>query len=168
MNKKALSFDMMQWLMRLLFLVVVIFSIVMLLNAYTKKQLDVKELQAEILINRLILSPDGISKVDYISGRSIPFAVEDLSSETSKQQMEQRLMQTINYNKKNFIAAKIEIFENEISPVTFYYDKNTYENIAPRSWLEGIGGALQYQRDFAVVYNEKSKRMTITVVVVNS
>ena len=169
MNKKAISFDMLQWMMRLLFLTVVIFSVVLLLNAYTTKKLDVKELQAEILINRLILSPDGISKYDYVSGRSIPLVIEDLSLQESKDKMEQKLMQTINYDKKNFIAAQMEIFENqEIILVTFYYDKATYENIAPRTWMEGIGGALKYERIFPVIYKDKSAYMKISAVVSNS
>lgn len=169
MNKKAISFDMLQWLMRLLFLTVVIFSVVLLLNVYTTKKLDVKELQAEILINRLILSPDGISKFDYVSGRVIPLIIEDLSLQENKDKMEQKLMQTIKYDKKNFIAAKMEIFENQESVLaTFYYDQSTYENIAPRTWIEGIGGALSYERIFPVIYKGESRYIKIIAVVSNS
>jgi len=110
----------------------------------------------------LVLTPGALSKYDYVSGRSIPLIIDEVNQD--------QLKAIIDYNKDNLIAARINVYEKPGQGYTnfFYYNKESYENLAPRQFAIGSGAVEQYKRILPVVYKNKPAYIEITIVMEKS
>ena len=58
------------WVPRILFLVVVMFTVMILIRSYVATTIDTSELEANIFISRILYSPNSISYFDSDIGRT--------------------------------------------------------------------------------------------------
>jgi len=154
MNKKGFAgLDLTQWLLRLLFLTVVVFTCVFLIRMYIVNNVDIVNTEMDLFTYRVLYSPNGIMKVDESLGRVYP-GVIDIEKFRDGENITSRM---IDYGDTNYyIAAKFWLKEkNEV----FYYNKGGYDMWKP---LTGIGGgtdlgsvASLHKEIFVLVDNEK-------------
>lgn len=127
MNTKGLiSIKMVNWIPRIIFIIIVGVSVFALINSYIVKEVKTFDLETDLFIHRLIYSPYGISYYDELLGRVYP-GVIDLKK-LSAPDFESRIMQEIQGGKTKTIAAKI-ILKNERKEeiLTTYYDQYWYQ-----------------------------------------
>jgi len=163
MNRRALiSFEMLMWIPRIIFLVIVLFAIIILIRSFVLEKIDVTELESEIFANRLPCSPNSISFVDEISGRVYPGIIDLNKFKTNE--IEDNLLKSIYYGNSNRnVGAKITLKnpgkgeENQI-----FYNKVFYEEkkiLVDSALTEGPGGAKNYIKKLDVIIFEKENTM---------
>lgn len=177
MNKRAIiSFEMLMWIPRILFLVIVMFSVVILIRSFVVEKVDVTELEANIFANRLLYSQNSISFVDEDTERVYP-GIIDLTKFNSKE-MESLLLKSIFYGDNNRkVGAKITLKNPEDNKDTslfynraFYDEKRTLID----SWgnAKGPGASTSFIKKLDVLILEKSKLhngiLTLDIIIPNS
>ena len=142
MDKRGIfAVHMLAWIMRILFLVVVMLAVVSLVRIYIITSVDSFDAESTLLIERLLYSPELITYTDHTIDRSYPMII-DLERFTSDD-IEQQLMEAMDYGDKNqHIAAEIKLKDLENGRTyTKYYNKIGYENwhVLTRLKLANIG-----------------------------
>lgn len=156
MNKKAQeSFTIVQYIPRMIFLIIVLFSVVFLVRSYILENLDVKNTQAELFINRIYYSPNGISYYDTELKRAIPGIVDP------KLITNENLDALMNFNDANFIAGKITLFDVQSKAIaSAVYNSQTYDRWKPISQQQGFTGAgavTRFNRTIVVNFIDEGK-----------
>ncbi len=145
MNKKAqLSFKAIIWIFRILFVIALAFSVFILVRTYIKINVDVEGIEADLFLQRLIYSTNGISYFDKESQRLMP-GIIDIEKFDSPD-FEKNLEKAIFYGKANdHIGAKIIVLDKEDKIETIkYYNKDFFEEkeiLAKAGLTKGVGGA---------------------------
>lgn len=161
MNKKA-SMDTILNLFRLLFLIVVFFSVVFLAKAFIVKKIDIFETESKLLAHRLALSKN-VNYIDRDTGR-LYIGIVDLGKFTSND-FEKNLLDSIYYGKANSEAsAKITLKDLDANPgydVTYekFYNKELYDEkkVLVEAKLIGAGSAKKLGTDFYVLIKDKDE-----------
>lgn len=150
MNKKSqISTLMTITIPRLLFLVIVLFSIVFLIRQFVVNNLNVQDVQAEVFADRILYSPNGILYYDSSLQRTIPGIIDPLKLKPDI------LDSLMDYKSKNFIAANITLFDTKNNVVSSAaYNKESYLNWKPiaQSLLKGAGGVKKTAKTVFVNY----------------
>ena len=158
MDKKGIiTFEMMMWIPRIIFLVAVMFAVVILVSSFVTEKVDVQELEANTFANRVLYSPNTISYRDEDTGRVYP-GIIDLSK--FKTDAEDKLSKSIYYGNNNRkIAAKITLknLDNSEENLVFYNDAFYKEMkvLVDLGHTEGPGGARSYIKILDVLILEK-------------
>ncbi|MFH1850359.1 MAG: hypothetical protein ABH879_09360 [archaeon] len=136
MNRKALmSFNMLMWIPRIIFLTAVVLSVILLVRVFVVTGIDTKGIEAGVFMDRVWYSANGISYRDPYTGRAYPGIIDtgrfnDLILNSTMQPPQNRL-----------IAARLELTGSETREV--FYNKLWYER-----WkevpFEGIGGSTMF------------------------
>ncbi len=135
MDKKGLIvFNMLTWIIKIFFYVMVVGTIFLIVNSYFSFKLDTKDAEAAIFTQRLIYSPNGLSYYDPLSNRLYPGIID-----LSKIQDTSTINKSIFYGEESrHIGAKI-IVEQGSKKTIGIYNPNVYKRIVERGFL-GRGG----------------------------
>lgn len=157
MNKKA-SLDTILNLFRLLFVIVVFFSIVSLTRVFIVQKVDVFEIESKLLTHRIALSNE-INYVDTDLGRAY-IGVIDLNKFTSEN-VETNLLNSIYYGKINSEAsAKITLKDlDDNKEYEAFYNKELYneKKVLVEAKLIGAGAAKKLDTQFYVLIKDENK-----------
>lgn len=159
MKKGFAGVDMIQWMLRLIFLTVVVFSCVLLIRMYIKSDVNIFEAETDLFYKRVLYSPDGIMYKDYKINRAYP-GIIDLERFRDGTNITEDMI--VYGAPNNYIAAKFTLRERkrqELQPYEFYYNKNGYTRWKPFADLgiEGIGGADSIKKEILVLVYEKKE-----------
>ncbi len=154
MDKKGdVSFAVLQSIPRIIFLVVVLFSIVFLIRKYAVDNLDVQDVQAEVFINRILYSSNGILYADKELNTALPGIVDVNLLKNDV------LDQLMNYRDDSFIAAKIRLLDSNGQEVaSAIYNNQTYYRWLPIANInvQGKGGVKRIEKSILVQYTAGS------------
>ena len=148
MNKKAqVSFTILQTIPRLIFLIVVLFSVIFLVRGYVVDNLNVQDTQAEVFINRIIYSENGISYYDEELKMTTPGIINP------KLITNQNLDNLMDYKDDSFIAGRVILLDiKNIEIASAIYNEKTYNRWTPLIGQKGIGGVTEFKRSIAVTF----------------
>jgi hypothetical protein len=137
---------------RLIYLVIVFFGIIVLVNSVVVKDENTFPVEAELLVQRLIYAPRAVSHYDDIINRVYPriISFEDFADPKTPA----RLERVIEYKPDPHISAKLTLKEvggNEI--YTMYYHKEHYQKWKVHAYrgATGPGSASLHKRSVPVV-----------------
>ena len=157
MNKKA-SEERILDLFRLIFLVVVFFSIVFLARAFIIQKIDIFEVESKLLIHRIALSNE-INYVDKDLSRTY-IGIVDLQKFTSGD-IQNNLLNLIYYGKINSVASAKLTLKNldDKQEYEVFYNKYLYDEkkVLVESKLIGAGAPKRFDADFYVLIKDKEK-----------
>ncbi len=134
---------------RLLFLIIVLFSVVFLIRQFVVNNLNVQDVQAEVFIDRVLYSPNGIIYYDNSVQRAVPGIIDPLKLNSDS------LNSLADYKNSNFIAANITLYDDKNNVVSSAaYNKESYLNWNPiaLSRLQGAGGVKRTTKTILVNY----------------
>ncbi len=134
---------------RLLFLIIVLFSVVFLIRQFVVNNLNIQDVQAEVFVNKVLYSPNGILFYDNSLQRTVSGIIDP-----SKLNPE-ILDLLMDYKTQNFIAANITLFDTNNNIVSSAaYNKESYLNWNPiaQSLLKGSGGVKRTSKTILVNY----------------
>ena len=173
-NKKAnTTFEVVFWIPRIIFLVVLMFAIMILIRSFVTTIVESSELEANLFANRVLYSPNGISYADSDTHRIYPGIID---SAQLKSKIDGKLLdKSINYGKKNLeIGAKFSL-SYAGDKVDFFYNEDFFKEqfkIADSGFTKGPGGAKAYTKKYNVrvlkdngIYNGL---ITMNIVIPNS
>ncbi len=157
MNKKA-SMDAILNFIRLLFVIVVFFSVITLTRAFIIQNIDIFETETKLLAHRLVLSKH-INYIDNDINREY-VGIIDLQKFVSGN-IEQDLFNSIYYGSVNSEAsAKLTLKDLEDNKqYEVFYNKELYneKKVLVEAKLIGIGAARSLDTTFYVLINDKDK-----------
>ncbi|MBI4453245.1 hypothetical protein HY636_01235 [Candidatus Woesearchaeota archaeon] len=137
---------------RIIFIVAILFAVVILVKILIITNVDVRQIEANVLINRLLYSKDGFIYYDESIKRSFP-GVVDLNKFKQLSAINPNWLDNtaINYGLDNpIIAAKItlrsikndNLQENQNEKdITVFYNKDRFDKWEPRTLYTVRGGA---------------------------
>lgn len=136
---------------RIIFLIAVLFAVVILVKIFIITNVDVRQVESNILINRLLYSKDGLSYYDESLKRVYP-GVVDLNKfrQLSINNPNWLDNTAINYGSDNpIIAAKITLKnigsivkeKQSANDITIFYNKDRFDKWEPRTLVTVRGGA---------------------------
>ena len=151
-NKKgAISIKTFLFIGRLFFLIIIAIIFISIMRAFIVKSLNTAEIEKDILVNRVIYSPSGLSCFDSKTGRFIP-GIIDVNNMDSK-----RIDYSIDYKNNMYIAAKVTLLDKQEGNKeikSFIYNKLWYDRFLPRAFARGPGSVLKYEEHIPVLYTE--------------
>ncbi|MBT3405923.1 hypothetical protein HN419_02025 [Candidatus Woesearchaeota archaeon] len=163
----------MMWILRIIYLILVVTSIVLLIKVYAIKDVKTQELEATLFINRVLQSPGGLCYYDSTLNRVVTGVIDANRFSVS------HLNRGMNYGDENkYIAAKFVIapMKKPYAPgavKTLMYNPVWYDRWAFRAdtGAKKEGGAAKIERFFNVIYREQGvdipAKLNITVVLPN-
>jgi hypothetical protein len=133
MNRKALVEYLPQFIMRVIFLIVVLTAILFLINSYIKTEVHTFDAEASLFIQRVLYSKNCLAYHDETTGQTYPGIIEYAS--LASEDFQEQLAGCANYRDSRHLAARIEIFdEDNNSLLTHHFNKQWYEH-----WIELVG-----------------------------
>jgi len=160
MNKKALmSFNMMNMIPRLIFLVIVLLTVVILVSIFDNMGQEIYYKEADLFTLELFYSPHGISYFNPDLNRVTPGIIDE--QELILNITEKRLKDSFYYGDPNeHLAAKIQVIKQipflpDIPIKTIYYNQGQgtsygYEFWEPLSFREGKGSPYYFARTMPI------------------
>ena len=161
MNKKALiSFNMINMIPKLIFLIIVLLSVVILIGIFINMGRDIYYKEADLFTLNLFYSPHGISYFNPDLNRITSGIIDE--QELISNITEKRLNNSFYYGRQNeHLAAKIQISKQTLSMPRFTSIKTIYYNQGkttsygykfwePLSFKEGIGSPYYFARTMPI------------------
>ena len=175
-NKKAITtFEMVIWMPRIVFIVIIMFAVMVLIRSFVTTTVDVSELQANVFAYRVIYSPNSISYYDKDMQRAYPGVID--FDKFKSQEAEKFLENSINYGQKNKeIAARLLLKDlSDNNDISVFYNEDFFkeqEKLAYSGFTEGPGGARLYVKKYEVLISKNgimsNGKLTMEIVVPNS
>jgi len=168
LKRGMMSFNIVSWVLRILFVLAGLLAVVLLVRMYQIDSVDIKDIHAEIVKNRVLYAPSGVMHADMETGRSYPGLLDPARFNDSV------LSGTINYGTKSrTLSAKLYYSDNQGVLREAYTNKTWYRRWEPAVGVAGPGGAVEYMyRLPVVVLNETSgdypTTLYISVIIPNS
>ena len=141
-NKRSLiSGEMIMAIPQIIFLVAVLFAFVILIKVFIITHIDVRQVDANIFVNRVLLSKGAISYYDGDIGRVYPGVVslgrfQEISS-TNPNALDSEI---ISYGADNpILAAKMTLRREGYADIVAYYNKENFDRWEPKL-LPGVKG----------------------------
>jgi hypothetical protein len=151
MKKAMISFEMVYWIARVIFLVVVIVSVVFLTRLYITGHTDTQELEKIMIVNHFLYSPS-LLYFDEFTGRAM-LGIIDL-----KKLDNTLLDSSFNFSEQNKMAA-VNITINDLQDKMAgkaFYKKDDYDNFLPLVG-EGAGSVSRYDFKAYTLYYSGGK-----------
>jgi hypothetical protein len=145
------AFNLVIWIVRIITLVFVLIACVILVRMFLLNKIDVKDVQAEIMVGGLLYSQGGVGYYDSLTGRNYPEII-DLSQLDSAE-----IDRALYYPDNKLITARISVLDADKNDVfVYYYNKKWWDNWEPllKLSLPGIGGVTKYERTLPVIYQD--------------
>lgn len=158
MRKGSISFESIAFVFRMIFVILMAFSVFLLVRSATKVNIDVFEADADIMFQRIIYSNNTLQYFDSGLERVYPGIIDFDNFKSGT--FEQEFAKSINYGQeKRHFAAKISVTDiNEKKEYVKYYNKEFYDYIGPvaqAGYTKGPGGARTLHRETFVLLKEK-------------
>ncbi len=164
-NKRALSYEIVMWIPRLVYLIIVIIASFGLIFAYTSTTLNVGDVESHILMHRLQFTQNGIVKQDVLTGRVYPGIVDNaLLTDEKLSKLYSSDSQSVAIR---FVSTDLREKNSEVAA---YVNQESYENWQPIAILvgeesieKGTGRKFPY-RESRYVYTTEPSRLATTVI----
>lgn len=150
MNKKGLSYFIM-FLVYLIVLSMVLYFIVQIAKQGLAADLETKGLEYDLLMNRLLYSPNSISYTDTTIGRTYPGIID----------MNKFNEETLN---KTFGDSKRFGMKVNLGKDTIYYNKESYDEFQPLLWSEKYGSLNQTMFVFTDTNKKQGEMLHVLMV----
>jgi hypothetical protein len=143
-----------EWLEQIPYIIltaVVMIGIFVLVQYYVNLSVNVKPIQREVILNRMMYSANSIMYTDNVTGIVYP-GIINLDNFTN-----QTLDQSITYSYERQLAARLSLYNSEKELIrTAYLNGVWFNRLAPLalSMISGAGSAAIYYRAMPVVYRE--------------
>lgn len=151
MNKKGaigLSFSQVIWVFRLIFLGMAIMFCLLLILMYINVSYASEPAEREILIQRILFSPNGISYYNPLTG------IVEAGTIDLKKFEKNVLDKAIHYD-RDYMAARMDLNDLETGkPYVGYYNKDFYQEKIVLRGLKGSGGVDILERNFYVLIKD--------------
>ena len=141
-NKRSLiSGEMIMVIPKIIFLIAVLFAVVILIKVFIVTHIDVRQVDANLFVNRVLLSKVAISYYDEDIGRVYPGIVslkrfQEISS-INPNALDEEI---ISYGADNpILAAKMNLSREGYADIVAYYNKENFDRWEPRV-LPGVKG----------------------------
>ncbi|MFC1691530.1 hypothetical protein ACFL0W_05110 [Nanoarchaeota archaeon] len=144
-NKKGFMEEMIYSLGKILFLIIVFFSILLLVSQFTASDINTSKQEAFFFMEAIVFSPNGLAYHDPVTFRTYPgiVSLENFDSE--------KLSKGFHFVNNDFIAAKLQLFttidEKQEQLAEVIYNEERFEkrwkDIA-KIGLPGPGGIDSY------------------------
>jgi hypothetical protein len=172
MNKKAQFTDMViSYIPKMIAIGIVFITIVFFVNRFILTKLDVQDIEASLLTDRMIYSKNCISYVDESISRPYPgiidydkFKSENLNKCIFYGGEDKEILSEdcsdISEFKNKFSSAKVELKYIENSKeetVTIYHNKCFYDAWLPLAGISGPGGTKSYKESNYVLIRKSGK-----------
>jgi len=152
-NKKGeISGEVLMMIPRMIFLIAVLFTVVILVKVFIIAVTDIREIESNILINRLLYSANGLSYFDEELSRLYP-GVINLEKFQQMSAINPNLLDStiISYGSDNpIIAAKLTLKQKDKDDISLFYNKDRFDKWEPRTLSTVKGGAGSFK-----AFNEK-------------
>ena len=166
-NKRSLiSGEVIMFIPRIIFLVAVLFAFVILVKILILTAFDIMEVEAKILVERMLFSRDGIVYYDESIERLYPGVIDldkfkEISIQTDRsytlEDTAKSILdnETIYYGSDNIlIAANLTLFQEGEPDISVYYNKKGYDRWAPKVGFSGPGGGKKFKMTKNVLVKE--------------
>jgi len=168
-TKKAITtFEILMWIPRILFLVVVMFVVMLLIRSHVTTTIDISEIKANTLAYRLLYTQKGVSYYDSTIGRTYPGVIE--IDKFKSQNIEKFLEKSAYYGDKNReIGAKFLLKDlSENNEIIVFYNEDFFKEqkkLVDSGFTEGPGGARGYTKkyDILILKNNVFNSGTLTI-----
>lgn len=167
MNKRGISYQMILWIPRMVFLIIVFVVTFGLIFAFTTTTVSVSDAESHVLLHRLHFSPEGISKTDADTGR-VYAGVVDASRISAD-----RLETAIDIKKDAVAIRLVKSNTDDSAEVVAYLHEDTYRNWQPiaiavdeGSIKKGAGRKFPY-KESRYVYAETPAKLETVVIMPN-
>jgi hypothetical protein len=169
MNKKATTFNTLMWIFKIFFLVIVLFTVVLLVRSFIVTELDVFNAEADIFMQRVIMSRNGISYYDSDIDRLYPGIIDM----TKFGKLNEILNSSISYGDENSkIAANFILVDEKNTTVAaavfnpYFYER--WKQMLNAQWIKGPGGVKSTTKQISVLIkgNELKKGILITEIII--
>lgn len=148
----------MTWIIFTTLMLIIIFgSLIFWTDRALNPKRDTFSLQAGLLSQRLLYSPNGLAYVDPMTGRSYPGIIDAAKLKDPK--TAERLLSVVSY-KESVIGAKILVGES-----TVYYNKAYYDKYFPLIGKQGAGGARSQKLTIPLLVRDKDIDKHVNVLV---
>ena len=122
-EEDIVAFNVLAWIPRIIFLIIVLTTILIFLNYYSKIEIHSFEPESEFFVYRILNSTNGISYYDSVSGRVYPGTIDITKFENETINI---LQNSVNYGADKHLGAKILIKDlDEIPLVKAFYNPKT-------------------------------------------
>lgn len=151
MKKALMSFNMMMWIPRFIFLTIVLLSVIFMTQAFLRSESDTSYSRAEIFSQSLIYSPKGISYYSPLENRIYPGVIEPSRMDNIEKRIET--------NQK--ISAMLELQDLQGRSIKkTYYKEEDFSNNFPiaQTGLPGKGGVLKLEKELFVLYKDNNMK----------
>jgi len=157
MNKKAIAFDFVAWIFRLIFMIIVVMVVVFLVSAYTDYSVDVFDIESDLYLQRILYSREGVSYYDKDINRLYPGIIE--KDKFTQDILGGKLESITDYGEfEAYYGAKLVLFHSDQNkPVgTIYVNETSYNNLIKVAQLNlrGPGGAQVREKHIFVMIKE--------------
>lgn len=162
-----ISFNTVIWIQRILFIVVIVFSILFLINYFFNLKNETTDMRIALLANRILYSPDGITYNSAETDRAYP-GIVDLQKFDSAYLEKAIYYRDEDTDKKGnaVIAAKLRLLDESDKEIKFLiFNEKTYNNIQPISFASGYARA--FKTYYVLIYdngNLKSAKLEMDIV----
>jgi len=159
-NKRSIiSGEMIMAIPQIIFLIAVLFAFVVLIKVFIITQIDVRQVDANIFINRVLLSKGAISHYDGRIGRIYPGVVSlERFQEISSANPNALDGEIISYGTDNpILAAKMTLRREGYADIIAYYNKEKFDRWEPKvlSGVEGGPGSVKaFERQMYVLVKD--------------
>ena len=136
MKKASISFNMINWIIHSIFLVIVTGVFIAVATSFVTYKVDTLGTETDLFVEKILNHKDGIAYYDQSTGRIHPHII-DANKFDNKKATETQLKKIIFYDdidkpKNQRLAAKIVLIENNQRKELIYNDKKlqSYETLA--------------------------------------
>jgi hypothetical protein len=171
MKKGMTSFEMVTYIFRIIFLVIVISAILILVRTYIVISVDTFDAESELIYNRFIYSVNGISYYDHEINRLYPGVIDIKRFNSSI------LDKAVDFGEYPHVGAEFTLKdERGIIKKTAIYNEDFYDEkikLFDAGYIRGAGGVKALKKENYVVYKDedgKTKQgfLEVEIVIPNS
>ncbi len=156
MNKRGDSFDLLYFIPKMIFLIVVMVLVIYLVSLFVTNSLDVREAQAKVFANKIYYSPNGISYYDSELGKTIPGTIDP------KKITNITLENMMNYNSNSFVSGKVTLYDFSLNTIaSAKYKDDVYDVWSKMAALKATGEGGITRKSFMTYVNYVDEKSTI-------
>lgn len=163
MNNKAMSTqEMVYWIVRILFAVMMLVSIFFIARIYESKVIDTAEIEAGLFKNYLLYSPEGLSYRNPSDGRLYPGIIDVKNLNT------ERLESAADFGTPNDMAAALITLYNSSNDYvsSAYYNRQRYDDWKPLTYKTFLGAGavlMAINETYVIFVDENGNKMPGTL-----
>jgi len=172
MDKKAtISYNQMYYVVRLFFLMIIVFFIFNTINSHLQTEIDIFDVESSLIMQRFFFDSNSFSYVDEDTGRQYTGIVD--KKKFTKEYYDEFLSKGIYSDSKNpHISGKLTLKGISDEEPSIIYNQEQYDVWKPLAKSKGIGGARINTKQFYVLIKDDDKlekgTLEIEIIIPNS